>query len=218
LFREIRLRNRFLQQFNMPIYVPAEGRGALNYLETRGTQGLVEELEKLCALGSRWACATLASVCLAADSNGERNVTRALDLCRDPAASGDAYALYVYAWALLYSGSRVAAMRAIRKSALGRFPPAVLDSATFAWNGWGLKERSPRVALGLVYRSFAVHHALALWWLSALFRSGQYGIVLRLLGYLLTPFGALWYLIVATLTPFSSRVFSLSSRSKHTYR
>ena len=200
-------------RINLPLYIPYEGRFVLKHLEVEGPGKLVEELEKLSALGSSWASAALGCLCLLPGRHVRRDPDRALQLCREPAGRGDPYALFVYAWALLHVGQRAAAIRAMKKSALLKFPPAALDLVTFVWRGWGIKERSPQLARDLLRRAFSQHHALAVWWLSNFYRSGQFGALRWVLGWLLAPGAVVWGTLQIRRDPFSSRVFSLSTSS-----
>lgn len=190
-----------------PLYVPEEGRYLCKFLEAREPGRLVGELERLSSLGSPWASAALGYILLLPNDNGKRDVNRAIELCSSHAGSGHPYALFVFAWALLYSGRRVDAVKAMRKAALSGFPPARLDFVTFVWNGWGTKGRYPSVALTLLRRAARAGHKAALVWRCRLYVSGQFGTVRRLFGYLITPVALLRYLLAFWGDPFSCRVF-----------
>jgi hypothetical protein len=190
-----------------PLYVPEEGRYICKFLEAGEPDRLVGELERLSSLGSPWASAALGYLLLLPDCNGKRDVNRAIELCRPHARNGDPYALFVFAWALLYSGRGVGAVKAMRNSALSGFPPARLDFVTFVWNGWGTKERYPSVALTLLRRAARAGHKAELLWRCRLYASGQFGLVRRLFGYLVTPIALLRYLFAFWADPFSCRVF-----------
>ncbi len=196
-----------------PLYVPEEGRSICSFLESGESHRLVGELERLSSLGSPWASAALGYLVLLPNCDGKRDVTRALDLCRSHAASGDPYALFVLAWALLYSGRGNDALKAMRKAALSGFPPARLDFVTFVWNGWGTKERYPSAALALLGRAARAGHKATLLWRCRLYASGQFGPVRRLYGYLMTPIALLRYLFFFWADPFSCRVFLFQMRA-----
>lgn len=192
-----------------PLYIPDEGRYVIEHLVVDGPARLVAELEHLSMLGSPWASAALAYIYLLPGKNGQRDVAKATELCRAHAARGDSYSQFVLAWALLYSGKRRAAIRAMQKAALRKFPPATLDFVTFIWNGWGVKERNPRVALRLLHR--AIGHKASLIWLCALYRSGQFGALRKMFGRLLMPFARMRYALAVRIDPFSCRVFNFNT-------
>jgi TPR repeat protein len=187
--------------------VPPEGRFVLRYLKSEGFTRMVEELERLSSLGSAWAAAVLGCICL----NDRADPDRAIELCEKHANNGDPYALFVYAWALLHKGQRPAAILAMERAAKLGFPPATLDFVTFVWKGWGVKERNPRAALFVLRRAFRSHHSAALIWLAGMYRSGQFGIIRCMAGWLLMPFARLRQFCALMRDPFSCRAFSLST-------
>jgi hypothetical protein len=191
-----------------PLYIPDQGRYVIKLLDSGGPSRLIGELERLSNLGSPWASAILGYLCLLPGPNGERNPDGAIELCRINAAGGDAYALYVLAWALLYKGQRNLAIRAMKKAALSGFPPATLDYVTFVWNGWGTKAVYPSVAVILLRRADSFDHKAALTWKCKMYGSGKFGPWRRLFGYMVMPFARLRYLFAALVDPFSSRVFA----------
>jgi len=206
-------RRLWRRRLNGVLYIPDQGRFLVEVLNVSGPTRMVEELERLSALGSPWASAVLGCICLRPGANGERDVARAIVLCAPHAERRDPYALFVYAWALLHSGKRNMAIRTMQKSALLKFPPAVLDFVTFVWSGWGMKEANPQAALQLLNRAFKVHHAMALAWLSVLYRSGKYGLMRHAFGYVLIPLAWLRVMYAASVDPFSCTVFTLSTKT-----
>jgi TPR repeat protein len=149
----------------------------------------------------------LAYLCLLPGPDGTRDVTRAIELCRRYADAGDAYARFVLAWALLFGGQRIPALKLMKKAALSGFPPAALDLVTFVWNGWGTKERYPSTALELLERAERTEHKAALVWRCRLYMSGQFGLLLRLAGYATLPVALLRYALAVRRDPYSSKVF-----------
>jgi TPR repeat protein len=179
----------------------------IKLLESGGPNQLIGELERLSALGSLWASATLGYLSLLPGEDGKRDPKRAIELCGANAAGGDPYALFILAWALLHSGRRNLAIRTMKKAALSGFPPATLDYVTFVWNGWGTKAAYPSVALKLLRRADKAHHKAALIWKCKMYSSGKFGVLYACLGYVTLPFARLRYLLAALLNPFSCRVF-----------
>ena len=133
---------------NGPFYVPPQGREALITLEAHGPARLIDELERLSALGSAWASAALGYLCLMPGIDGQRDTSRAMTLCKRHADAGDAYALFVFAWAKFLDGDHDLALEAMKQSATRHFPPAALDLTTFVWEG--TKGRDPSPALRLL--------------------------------------------------------------------
>ena len=201
----------FRQHLNKPLFIPKEGRFVLQYLEDEGLRRMEQELEKLSKLGSAWAAAVLGCICLVHQAEGCPDSDRAIALCESHAKAGDPYALFVYAWALKHKGQRVAAVRAMEKAAKLGFPPATLDFVTFVWRGWGVTERSPRVARLLLRKAFRAHHASAMGWLAGMYRSGQFGRMRWMLSWLMVPVAAIWQSCAMIRDPFSCRVFSLTT-------
>jgi hypothetical protein len=139
--------------------------------------------------------------------DGKRDTGRAVELCKTHAGAGDPYALFVFAWALVYTGEHNLALAAMKRAAKARFPPATIDFVSFVWNGVGTKDRYPSTALKLLQLANQADHKAALIWKCVFYKSGRFGVVRRLLGYLLTPFARLRYGIALWIDPFSSRVF-----------
>jgi hypothetical protein len=194
---------------NGPLYVPAQGRELLVILTTHGSARLIAELERLSALGSPWASAALGYLCLLPGIDGKRDTNRAVDLCKPHADAGDAYGLYVFAWAKFLDGDHDLALEAMKKSAVLHFPPAALDLTTLVWEG--TKHRDPSPALRLLRYADITHHKAALIWRCRFYGSGRFGTVRRVLGYWLMPIAKLQYWIALLANPFSSRVFVFQS-------
>jgi hypothetical protein len=199
---------------NVPVYVPKEARSVLSTLETDGPNRLLTELDRLSNLGSSWASAVLGLANLLPDTDGIRNPARAIELCRNHAQAGDPYALFVYSWALLYSGDHAGAIANMRKAAEAGFPPATLDFATYAWNSRPAHTRNPWESLKLLGLADRACHKASWVWRCTFYRSGRFGVARRILGYLLTPFARLQYLLALWFDPFSCRVFMFPSWAK----
>ena len=193
--------------FNGALYIPKEGRHVLQFLEAGGPTALLDELEKRAALGSPWASAILGYIALMPAEDGKRNAERAAELCKTHAYAGDEYAQYVYAWSLFFAGETNLAYGMMKKGLLSRFPPATMDYAAFVWNGWGSKERYPALAVRVLRHADQAGHRVALEWRCHFYRSGKVGFARRALGYLLTPFARLRYILALWSDPFSCRVF-----------
>jgi hypothetical protein len=194
---------------NGPLYVPTQGRELLVILEAQGPTRVIGELERLSALGSPWASAALGYVCLMPDTDGKRDANRAAELCKPHADAGDAYALYIFAWAKFLAGDHEVALGAMKKSAMLHFPPATLDLTTFVWKGTTQGDSSP--ALRLLRYAEMTQHKAALLWRCQFYASGRFGVARRVLGYSLLPIAKLRYWIALLLDPFSSKVFVFRS-------
>jgi hypothetical protein len=132
-----------------------------------------------------------------------------MELCKSHSDAGNTYALFVYAWALMFAGQPKPAIATMNKAANRLFPPATIDLIAFVWSTVGKEHRRAELAtkmLGLASRS---GHKSALLWRCALERSGCFGIGRRLLGIALTPI-AFFKAVSATLfgRPFSAEVFT----------
>jgi hypothetical protein len=187
-----------------PVYVPDGGRYILPILETGGPAQFVAELERLSKVGSPWASSVLGFLSLLPDSNGHRDPVRTLDLCRKHADAGDAYALFVCAWALLYRGDHERAVSMMKSAAKSGFPPAAMDLSTFAWNN---ARTSPSVALKLLRFAERAGHRGAAVWRCVFYKSGRMGFSRQLIGYMFSPLARLRYALSLWSDPYSSKVF-----------
>jgi hypothetical protein len=200
-------RRVWIDYLNGPLYVPREGRHVLKLLASGGPNAFTEELERLAALGSPWASAILGYLALMPGPDGKRDALRAIDLCKVHASAGYAYAQFILAWALIYSGQPNLAFQTMKKATLSNFPPATVDFAGFIWYGWGTKERYFTHAVAALRRADRVGHKAAFNWRCAFYRSGKFGLVRCAVGYLLAPLGRLQYFLAMLRDPFSCRVF-----------
>lgn len=209
ILSQIRSSSRLWRLYlNGPLFIPEQGHQVIEILELKGPDALIAELERLASLGSPWAAAALGYICLRPMSDGKRRADRAIELCKTHAERGNGYALFVLGWALLHNDNKVGAIRAMKKAALAGFPPAMLDYAKFAWNGWGTRDIYPSVSLVLLRRADEAHHRAALLTRCTFYRSGKFGILFKLIGYLATPYAFMRLALALLRDPFSCRVFS----------
>jgi hypothetical protein len=198
--------------FNATVYVPEEGRFVLRVLESEGPTRFIQELERLSALGTPWASAMLGYMHVVPGADGKRNLDRALALCEGHARSGDAYALFVCGWALIFKGQHKAAYDAMDKAVQLGFSPATLAFALFIWGSWGIDGWHPALAMRALRLAGRQGHKASSVWRCGFYRSGKLGIARRVLGYLLTPFARTPYLVALWKDPFSARVFVIYER------
>jgi hypothetical protein len=166
----------------------------------------LSELERLAALNVPWACAILSYQALLLKEDRSRDIERAVSLCRQPAQAGDAYAQYMLSWALRLKGDLDGAYENMRKSARKLFPPAVLDIANFRSPNWGaartIRERNLQLTI-----SNRVGHVGTLARRLQFYRTGEFGALNQMLGYLLVPYAFLKVIIPASFAPFSAAAF-----------
>src|SRR5580700_1624702 len=86
---------RWQRQVRAGTYVPSAAVPYLARLKTEGAAAFVGELDRLAALGSPWASALLGYQALLLGTDGRRDVQKAIALCTEPAARGDAFAQYI---------------------------------------------------------------------------------------------------------------------------
>jgi hypothetical protein len=199
-FETFRLRAVLFRYLNYPLYVPQSHRNVLEILAKQGIPGMTSELERLSALGSPWASATLGYLSLLPSPQGVRNPKRAVELCSKAAAAGDSYALYVTGWAqYVLTQDRVGAAESILASSKMHFAPATLAMAFFLW---------PKTAKALDFVSEAARcgHKAAWTWKCGFFRTGRLGFIRRTLGYILTPLARMRYVAALWINPFGEDV------------
>jgi len=195
------------------VFVPASAEHALRRLQGCGTSEFVAELHRLAALGTAWAGALLGYDALLLHPDGSRDLTAAVSYCSAPAAKGDALAQYVLAWALLLSGKTSAAGRELKKSALQLFPPALLDVVTFRWNGWAATRTRDSSILVSLRHARDIGHVAAMYWRSSLYRTGNFGMPRRVIGYVLMPVASCVLAFGRWRHPFSATVFVFNARA-----
>jgi hypothetical protein len=96
------------------------------------------------------------------------------------------------------------AVDSMKRAALGGFLPAKLDLVTLVWNGRDPTGRNRRVAYDLL--NHADGHKAAMVWRCRLNRSGEFGLIRQLLGYLLAPVAFLRYAVAFWTNPLSCKV------------
>ena len=201
--------------FNAPLYVPPEAIPTLRVLKSHGRDAFVAELERLSWLGSPSASALLGVMCLTPGSDGTRNTERAIELCKSHAEAGDAYAQFVYAWALMFSQQANPAIATMNKAAVRLFPPATIDLVTLLWSSGGKEHRHAPLAMKAFGLAVRAGHKSAMLWRCTLYRSGLFGLWKRLVGLVLTPIAYCRLVISAFFwRPFSAQVFNFPLRLK----
>jgi hypothetical protein len=193
------------------VYIPEEAARHIDASSRNDADAFQAELERLSLLQVPWACAILGYKALLLKSDGGRDVEQALSLCAGPAQAGDAYAQYILSWALTLKGELTTAAAAMRKSAKQLFPPAVLDSANFFWRG-SASDLDVEITRFLDL-SDRVGHAGTSSRRYAFYRSGRFGVVNLVLGYVLVPFAIVKYFFAARMSPYSARVFAFTRES-----
>lgn len=188
----------------VPLHIPTHGRYIFNSPSGNGLNYLKAELERLSGLRSSWASSALGWLYLCKARDGTRDPRRAIELCGGAAAAGDPYACYVLAWALALTNQSTEAFEMMKKAALGGFLPARLDLVTFVWSGRDPTGRNRQAAYDLLSR--AAGHRAEMIWRCRLNRSGEFGWLRQLYGYLLTPVAFVRYAIALWNDPFSSTV------------
>ena len=108
------------------------------------------------------------------------------DRLREPARAGDAYAQYVLSWSLRLKGDLEGAYENMKKSANMLFPPAVLDIAGFHSLCWDADKIKSEAKLHLE-NSDRVGHMFTFARRLQIYRSGRFGALNLMLGYLVVP-------------------------------
>src|SRR4029453_6689198 len=120
---------------------------------------------------------------------------------------GDAYSQYVMAWICRAAGkSDGEAMQWMKKAAMGRFLPAIVDAARFMAGGVGVAAADVEAALGLLRDAHGLGHRMALVFIAELQRSKSPGSMPRIAGACLHP------IAIARATCFMKR-YPLSDRA-----
>lgn len=123
-----------------------------------------------------------------------------------PAAAGDAYSLYVLAWAELLSGDRASCFSHLQRSAKSGFSPAILDLAgTFLPDNVG-------TALRLLKKAEALGHVAARGRILQLWMNGSMGWARRLPGLLWFTLGSMNGFFKLRSNPLSVDTFCIHNR------
>ncbi len=190
---------------NYPLFVPERYRSVLDQLTDGGVSGMITELERLSSLGSSWAASTLGYLSLLPSESGARDPQRAIAWCARPAAEGDAYALFVLAWALFaLTGSGVKAAEKMLAAAALKFAPAILALSVFVWRA------DSQRALKLVDRAGRLGHKAAWVVRCGYYRTGRVGMLRCVLGYALTPLARMRYRLAVVAHPLSETVLVIT--------
>jgi hypothetical protein len=193
------------------IYIPLAAQQHLAILKHEGRNAFLVEVEKLAALGSPWASAFLGYQALLLKADGTRDIDRAIQLCKQPAVFGDAYAAYILGWATFLRGDHAEALTHFRRATRQLFPPAVLDSISFFWiSHW--RTEPARVLISL-QQARNVGHRQTIVFRSAIYRTGKLGFDRLLLGYLLAPVAYLYFRIASWRDPFSAQSFAFHPKN-----
>jgi hypothetical protein len=201
---------RWGSEVGIPLLIPTEAQGALGRLDINDAKSLLSTLERFAALGSTWASAALGVILLYPDSAGKRDLEKVKELVRRPASEGDAYSLYVLAWAEGLSGNKAEFYKLLKRAAKSGFSPAVLD-----WAGvfQSMKaEGSLQASLKLLNRAENMGHLAARCRRFRLWITGRLGLSRRFPG----VFGFIfsWMILTSNYrrTPFSINVFCIHDR------
>lgn len=187
------------------IYIPAVAEHHISKAQQAGQSTLLRELDRLAALNVPWACAILSYFALLLRKDGSRDIERAVSLCQEPARAGDAYAQYMLSWALRLKGDLEGAYENIKKSANMLFPPAVLDIAGFYSQSWDADKIKKEEKLHLAI-SDRVGHVFTFGRRLQFYRSGRFGALSMILGYLLVPCAFARVILPMTFSPHSAAV------------
>jgi hypothetical protein len=192
------------------VYVPLAAERHLATLKHEGGKAFLGELEKLAAMGSPWAAAFLGYQALLLRPDGTRDIEKAIQVCRQPAAAGDAYASYILGWATFLRGDHAEAIKHFRVANRQMFPPSVLDQVRLFWM---VRSRThPTQVLVSLKHAKNVGHRETIVLRSAIYRTGKLGVGRLLLGYLLAPCAWVYIRVASFREPFSAQSFSFHSK------
>jgi len=203
------IHRRWSQYLRAPVFVPATAGPMLAKVRGQGAQVLRSELERLSSLGSPWAAALLGYQALLLRDDGSRDTERAIGLCKEPAARGDAFAQYILAWAYLLSRNQQDALVNFKKSVRQLFPPALMDAARIYW-----RHSKPQPLLRSLMHASKVGHRAALRLRCHIYRSGRLGMFRKFVGYALAPVAIVILIVAAIRNPFSAQVCAFNPKAK----
>lgn len=195
---------------NYPFFVPDLGANVRKALIVGDRKLLLDELERLSALGSRPASALLAYLFARCAFTPEPELSRAESLCGVGAREGDSYSQYVMGCVCRLLGREAEAMDWLKKAAIGGlFRPAFVDIAQFMACGIGVASPDRSAAARVLWDAHKLGHKKALVYLAELMR-GDANLFRRLLGKLLRPVAVLRASRFVLRNPFSDQVFVTS--------
>jgi hypothetical protein len=197
---------RWMKEVGIPLFIPPEGRAALTHLNISSAARLLIELQRLSTLGASWASAALATILIYPDEQGMRELARSRELLMKPAAAGDAYSLYVLAWAELLSGDGSGFFNHMQRSAKAGFSPAILDLA-----GTFLPQKV-ETALRLLKIAEAKGHLAARGRMLQMWMKGSLGWTRRVPGLLWFIYNYLKTFRKLSLDPLSVHTFCIHNR------
>ena len=210
-----RIIQRASRRVKSPIYVPPEGLSSLRILAESGFEAFRSEVERLFHLGSPWAAALLGHLHLTTEAGG---APKAIEVCRAAANGGSAYAQYVLAWALAYAeDNQKQALHYLRLASLQNFTPATVDLAQFVFRGMGTTAPGPRAAVRILRIAIKRGHRGAPARILYIYRKKGPGLARKILGYVLAPIAAVWYLASIYANPFDENVYLLVRRLGHPF-
>jgi hypothetical protein len=194
-------RKALFEHFNyFSMFALEPNRRVFEVLGEKGPPAMILELERLASLGSAWAAATLAYLCLLRSPEGVRHPERAEELCSKAAMEGDPYALFILGWARFYlKQSRDRVGEPVLRSSQMRFAPANLSMAIFVWP-------NTELMLRFLNEATMLGHKGALSLRCGLYRTGRFGIARKIVGWVLMPFARARYVFALWRDPFSESV------------
>lgn len=197
---------RWMKEVGIPLFIPPEGRVTLGRLNICSSGALLSEIQRLSSLGSNWASAALATILLYPNERGVRGLSKSKELVSRAAAEGDAYSLYVLAWAEFLSGDKSASYSHLRRAAEAGFSLAVLDLAGV------LQFKDITAAVRLLKRAERMGHAAARGRIFLLWMQGRLGWFRRIPG----AFGLAYRSMIITARlhqdPLSADTFAVMMR------
>jgi hypothetical protein len=193
------------------VYIPLVAEKHLAVLQREGSNAFLDELARLAKLGSPWASAILGYRALLLQPDGTRDVERAILLCKQAAASGDAYAAYVFGWAIFLRGDQAEAVSYIKRAALKMFPPALLALISLSWGSQSRTE--PKRVLISLQQAKATGHFAVPHFRSQIYRTGKLGLARMLFGYIAAPVAYLYLGLASWRHPFCAQAFAFDIRT-----
>jgi hypothetical protein len=194
---------RWWKTIGIPLLIPAQGKTTLRNQDICSPTALITELDRLAALGSNWAAAALGVILLYPDSNGNREIERAMALVRKPAADGDPYCLYVLGWAELFSGKQADFVKLLGRAAQSGFSAALLDLAG------AFKSKDPNKSIAMMRRAESMGNVVAPTRRHHLWMSGRCGFVRRIAGLVGIAFSSVRLFVNVRSDPLSAKVFCI---------